>query len=80
MHEFVKHFLKENIQLIDDENWTQLYNVARAAFSYADRMGQMTEFIMSCGCNLFEGKIDLKLFQQLFYLQQEKNNLQFLNT
>ena len=66
MHEFVKHFLKENIQLIDDENWAQLYNVARAAFSYADRMGQMTEFIMSCGCNVFEGKNRLEIIPTAF--------------
>jgi hypothetical protein len=60
MNDNVKRLLRENIDLIDEQNWTKLYAIAKAAFSFAELMGQMTEFLMDCGCELFEGKYRLE--------------------
>lgn len=60
MYNNVKKFIRENIQLIDDFNWKELYRVAKATFTFPGEVSEMTEFLFDCGLDLFDGKYRLK--------------------
>lgn len=59
MHSSVKKFLRENIHLIDDLNWKELYRIAKATFTLPEEVSEMTEFLFDCEFDVFDGKYRL---------------------
>ena len=68
-----QQFLRENINLIDEYNWTKLYATARATFAWAEKVGQMTDFLLDCGCELFEGEYRLEELPTGFLAHTSRN-------
>lgn len=56
MNDITKSFIMENLNLIDEARWTELYANARARFSVAMHMSELTELLYECDCDMFSGE------------------------
>lgn len=54
MREAVKDFIRDRLELIDNDDWVRFYDEASMhdAFQWLSSIGEMTEFFYSCGADI----------------------------